>query len=490
MARLFKPRYRKTRVARDDDGKVLYRRVNGKDVTIREKVSDEDGNPVMQVSPKWYIEYVDAQGRVRKRSGFRDKIATQQLAAKIEKQVERQRAGIVDVELDNLERLLTGHLDDYLDDLKRAGRSEMYIYTISCRLKKVFKACRWQVVTHVQIRSFTGWLREQARQGKAPRTQNQYIDTLSSFMAWMVRQQRAENNPIAHVSKADTTIKHRKRRALSFEEIRRLLSVAEDRRVIYLTALLTGLRRSELSQLQWRDVHLDVAKPHIELRAETTKSHRADRLPLPPQLVTMLQELKPDRVWPTKTVFDAIPSVDVLRSDLRAAQIPYKDESGRQVDFHSLRKTFGTILAQTGVHIRTAMELMRHTDIRLTTQNYTDPRLLDTAAAANGLPLLCDGSETKEGRATGTDGKPDAGDFTRKLVVDTSCKPSGLAEILTSGDMNQSSRVTQDNKSNRSNIRHKSLKDDPVNPSRTSPVVARQQVGENRRKSWGTRIRT
>jgi len=58
------------------------------------------------------------------------------------------------------------------------------------------------------------------------------------------------------------------------------------------------------------------------------------------------------------------------------------------VDLHSLRHTFGTLLARSGVHPRTAMELMRHSDIRLTTKIYQHLDLADTAGAINKLPVI------------------------------------------------------------------------------------------------------
>jgi hypothetical protein len=78
----------------------------------------------------------------------------------------------------------------------------------------------------------------------------------------------------------------------------------------------------------------------------------------------------------------------LLRKDLQAAEIPYKDSLGRQVDFHSLRHTFGTNLSLAGVKPRVAMELMRHSDLRLTMKTYTDATRLPTADAIDSLPGL------------------------------------------------------------------------------------------------------
>jgi hypothetical protein len=47
------------------------------------------------------------------------------------------------------------------------------------------------------------------------------------------------------------------------------------------------------------------------------------------------------------------------------------------------------MLAKANVPIRTAIELMRHKDPRLTLQIYTDAGQLETDEAVGRLPLLC-----------------------------------------------------------------------------------------------------
>jgi len=58
--------------------------------------------------------------------------------------------------------------------------------------------------------------------------------------------------------------------------------------------------------------------------------------------------------------------VRILDRDL-AAGIAKTHADGRTVDVHSLRHTFATLLSKAGVLPRMAQELMRHSDIRLTT---------------------------------------------------------------------------------------------------------------------------
>ena len=57
----------------------------------------------------------------------------------------------------------------------------------------------------------------------------------------------------------------------------------------------------------------------------------------------------------------------------------------RYLDFHSLRYSWATFLQRKGVNSRTAMELMRHSDRKLTDKLYTDTNLLPTAQVVRNL---------------------------------------------------------------------------------------------------------
>ena len=94
----------------------------------------------------------------------------------------------------------------------------------------------------------------------------------------------------------------------------------------------------------------------------------------------------------------------MLRGDLEAAGIAYRDAAGRVVDFHTLRHTFVSILARGGVAPKMAMDLARHSDIKLTLARYSHTVLADRASALDALPSL-DTPGPQRQQATGTDGK-------------------------------------------------------------------------------------
>ena len=175
-------------------------------------------------------------------------------------------------------------------------------------------------------------------------------------------------------------------RAFSDDEMLRLLAAAGARKPVYLMAVHTGLRRSELAALKWDDLHLDAVTPFVKVRASTTKNGKPADMRLLPELAAALGEFKTSGTPGNALVFTGIPRIERFYRDLKKAGIPLQDAHGRKAVFHSLRHTFGTNLARGGVASRVAMALMRHSDRRLTDKIYTDENLLGTWSAFDSLP--------------------------------------------------------------------------------------------------------
>jgi integrase len=211
------------------------------------------------------------------------------------------------------------------------------------------------------------------------------------LFTWLRKQNRVAANPFEIISKVDTRGKQRsQRRALNDDEAKRLL--ATPRKLLYLLAMHTGLRRGEINALHGGDFHLDTANPYWMLPAAFVKNRKEQPRPLHPELVAELQKLKAaGKLKPEDLVFpERVPPMKVIRADFKAAGIPLKDERGHVVDFHALRTTYITRLQRAGVSPREAMELARHSDMRLTMKTYTDVAQLPLAATVRGLPSIGD----------------------------------------------------------------------------------------------------
>jgi integrase len=317
-----------------------------------------------------------------------DKRVAQQRLEEIVRQKQQESAGILapanirEASKTSLEK----HLQDYIADLQKMGRDEEYVYIVDKQISRLFSECHWSHLKDVTVDSFIAW---RSRQSKAPKTLNEYLASISAFMRWLKKVRRTDLNPLENVSKVQKNgTETRVRRAFSSEEIARLLQVAGPRKVIYLAAVFTGLRRAELAQLEWEDVHLDVAKPFLNVRASTTKNHKKAIISLHPDLVRELKVIRPTSPKTGERVFAGrFPSRMVkFKADLKAAGIEYINEKGHRADFHSLRHTLATNLALAGTLPRVAMEVMRHSDMRLTANVYTDLGLLPTSEAVLKLP--------------------------------------------------------------------------------------------------------
>ena len=122
-------------------------------------------------------------------------------------------------------------------------------------------------------------------------------------------------------------------------------------------------------------------------RASVSKNRKEARIPFNDELAAALRAFRPVDAAPFQLVFAGlVPKMETFRRDLAKAGIPYLDEQGRRLDFHSLRLTFGTNLVLSGAHPRVVQELMRHSDIRLTMKLYTDASKLPMREAVAALP--------------------------------------------------------------------------------------------------------
>jgi len=199
-----------------------------------------------------------------------------------------------------------------------------------------------------------------------------------------------DTNPLSRVGKVkETRDIRRKRRPFTENELRSLLKVApERRRQCYLIAAYTGLRRNELGNLIWGDVHLDNETPFIQLRAETTKNEKAELLAIHPELADELAKMRGAGKAPGERVVRMFAKMEPMKNDLKKAGIPFEDEQGRRVDFHALRHTFNARMASAGVPLAFAQRAMRHSEAHLTSVQYLDPQIQAISQAVAAIPRL------------------------------------------------------------------------------------------------------
>ena len=299
------------------------------------------------------------------------------------------------------QRSLELHVRDFVTDLEATGRDDEYVDHVDSRLKILFRDLGWTQIKDLSPDGFQQWRARRAPK-LAAKTVNEYLNSLSVFSNWMVKNGRMAANPFHLVSRLQTAGQEKYvRRALSPEETGRLMAAAGEHRASYLMALRTGLRRAELNALTWGDVDIDSARPSLTVRAETAKNRRTATLAMHPEVVAELKAIRPATFAPGDLILpDGVPSMGAFKIDLARAGIPYKDQRGRVADFHALRKTLCTDLGRAGVSPWQAMRIMRHSDIKLTVKTYTDEGQLPLQEALGKLASLK--APSRGGASTGT----------------------------------------------------------------------------------------
>jgi integrase len=319
--------------------------------------------------------------------GVTDKRVAEQKLAEVVRELERESVGLV-VPRSIREAFaapFADHVARFLEETKAKGRAPHTVTHYRTLLRVLSRECGWKTLRDVTPRSFCEW---RARSKRSPKYLNDLHGVASSLLTWLERREMILANPLKHVEKVANASPGGYRRALSALEIPRLLAVAPPQRAwVYLVILYTGLRRHELNRLTWGDFQLETAPYSVSLSSTITKNRKAAVLGLRPEVVEALRRRRPADSMPFEWVFRGkVPAVSSMHRDLLAAGIPVVDERGRKLDVHALRTTYGTMLSASGVSPRVAMELMRHSDLRLTMRVYTDAAQLPMISEVEKLP--------------------------------------------------------------------------------------------------------
>jgi len=420
MASVFKPTF--TRYV-DPGGKRVSRDTPGAR-KVREKAT------------KWYGQYTDADDKLTKTPLSPDKVAARQMLANLVREAERGKVGLTDPRAEQKHAPIESQVKDYEGHLRNKGVSDKHLAETLRRLRAVLVGCKTRTLADLRVEPVVRFLVNLGDEGAGARTRNTYRTSAKAFSKWCLRTQRLGEDVLASLEPASGAIR-RQRRALTYDELTRLLQTAKERPVnealiirrgkrkgllvakvrpevraklerlgweralMYKTLVLTALRRGELEAQEVRHLSLNGKRPRLILPGSLTKNGEEASLPLMADLATDL------KAWLAATgrkgsdrVFRVpLELVKIMRRDLKAAGIPYRDDRGRTLDVHALRHTTATILSRAKVSPRVAQEFMRHSDIKLTMQTYTDPRLLDEAEALAALPHLALNSEESASEA-------------------------------------------------------------------------------------------
>jgi integrase len=333
-------------------------------VTIGKK-----GQLKLSRTTKTYLaQYRDSHGEIVVEStGVSDEASARQILANAVKRTQHLRSGIMteqEVRIgDHSRSSLEAHVEDFLEHLKaktvRGKRVSLaHRENVKRQLEILGIDCKYTRLSDITRESMERWMNRAEKDGLGPRTRNTYRSAILSFTNWCVESDRLGRNPLAKLCKADENEDRRRtRRALSEDELRRLLVAARlrplavygldsvplpegqrkghkswhkellrfeilesavqkarvilkddpaliaelewlgrERSLIYKTLALTGLRKNELASITTGQTFLDEKRPYLELMAKNEKAGRGAKIPLRSDLADDIRTFMSDKL--------------------------------------------------------------------------------------------------------------------------------------------------------------------------------------------------
>jgi integrase len=234
----------------------------------------------------------------------------------------------------------------------------------------------------------------------APGTRSKIRNIMSVVFNHAIRHEWMDRNPITKVRTSAKRL--REPDVLSPAEFASLLAELDLReRAMVMLAGSTGLRRSELVALTWRDIDLELMQVYV--RRSCVRNHFGDTkteasrkpVPLHPSVVECLGVWRKESPYPGVDDF-ILPSVrlegkqplspDTLLKKIIRPAVIRAGIKGKAIGWHSLRHSLATNLRAAGVDLKTAQELLRHANSRITLDVYTRA-ISATKREANNLVM-------------------------------------------------------------------------------------------------------
>jgi integrase len=260
-----------------------------------------------------------------------------------------------------------GHLDNYL--------------------KPFFEKSKINQISFDAIEQFKA---DHLKKGITSPTLGKYLTTLGAVLKYAVRMRYIDFNPAAEVEKPKRTSSEEQKEivVLSPEQIQALFDNARDLKdkVMFVTAVLTGMRQGEILGLKWSDIdwsdsQINVRRTYNHGRFYEPKSKASKRkIDLAPQLVKALKEWKlashfkteDDLVFPNP---EGKPQnhTRMLRKSFHPAVVRAKLPRFR---FHDLRHTYASIQIKQGENLKYIQAQLGHSSIQMTMDVYG--HLMDT----------------------------------------------------------------------------------------------------------------
>lgn len=282
----------------------------------------------------------------------------------------------------NIEQLATHYMQVELPT-KAPSTQAVYRYNLNKHIVPVWGQRTLASIKPVEVENWIRGLKGIRGKAASPAVKSKVRNQLHALYAHAIRYEWASRNPISSVRASAKRLKTPEfLDGVEFQALINELPLRE--RVMVLIAGSTGLRRSELIALRWNA--LDFATFQADITTSVWRNQTSDckteasrkPVPLHPYVIEQLQTWREETLWKGDDDY-LFPSVRhngahpiapdmVLRRHIR----PALKRLGitKRIGWHSFRHGLGTMLRQQGVDLKTAQELLRHANSRITLELY------------------------------------------------------------------------------------------------------------------------
>jgi len=301
----------------------------------------------------WYINYYANYARKREAVGTNKQLAREILA---KRRVEVKEDINFNIKKDKV-TVFDEIVKDFLEYSKNNKKSYSRDLQITNHLLDFFAG--------KMLNEFTPYSIEQYKTTRLnndqmmPATVNRELTCFKTIFNWAIKGKKASVNPVKGIKflKVDNT----RTRYLTEDEIKRLVENCPPYfKPIIITALTTGMRKSEILNLKWKNV--DLTNGIIFLT--DTKNGRMREIPICTLLYDKIQECKKLAVG--EYVFCSSKGKPYSK-DIRTMFLRILDKARiSDFRFHDLRHTAASYLVMQGVDLLTVKEILGHQRIEMT----------------------------------------------------------------------------------------------------------------------------
>ncbi len=328
-----------------------------------------------------------SSGTTNKRTAA--KVITQRINAAIRKELTKNDPQVKRA-LTTLEELI----DQYEDSLLAQGNSPKHATQTTNRITRMVNECEWKHADDIDKLQIESWLSKfkvldstkQRKVKASAQTRVHFASAIKAFCRWMTTHDKIDKDPFYGMNakpNGDIPVTFT-RRAFTKTEFTKLLKNARaseecfrdltgtDRALIYEIARETGLRAHELSTITPAGCKLDKAPYLITIDCTISKRRKYDRLEIKQRHATKLKRYinslqdhdRDEPIWGNSWWRSA---KGMLYTDIQGINAETKKGV---IDFHSLRHTRVTNVAESGASLMDTMQICRLSSPTLVARYY------------------------------------------------------------------------------------------------------------------------